>query len=107
MNQFRLESDPIEGMNVLEASAGTGKTFTIAGLYLRLVLEQQFDVNNILVLTFTEAATAELHQRIRNTLKRALRAFMRRIEGEEDEPIADEPSPIPHLVQTLDAHEAA
>jgi exodeoxyribonuclease V beta subunit len=103
MKQFNLESDPIEGMNVLEASAGTGKTFTIAGLYLRLVLEKATDVNKILVVTFTEAATAELNQRIRDTLKTALRAFTRKLSGEEQPGITDYPSPIPLLVQTLDA----
>ncbi|HLP17111.1 MAG TPA: UvrD-helicase domain-containing protein, partial [Bacteroidota bacterium] len=104
MNQFSLERDPIEGMNVLEASAGTGKTFTIAGLYLRMVLEKKLDVNQILVVTFTEAATAELHERVRETLKTALNAFTRKIEGIEETQF--HPSPIPHMLETMDAGEA-
>jgi exodeoxyribonuclease V beta subunit len=59
---------PLEGTTLVEASAGTGKTFTIAHLYLRLLLEKQMDVKSILVVTFTEAATKELIERIRTIL---------------------------------------
>ncbi len=63
---------PLEGANLIEASAGTGKTYTITTLYLRLVVELGFTVDQILVVTFTEAATAELRERIRNRLYQAL-----------------------------------
>jgi exodeoxyribonuclease V beta subunit len=56
---------PLVGVNLIEASAGTGKTWTICGMYLRLLLERQFTVQQILVVTFTNAATAELRERIR------------------------------------------
>lgn len=56
---------PLSGVNLIEASAGTGKTWTICGLYLRLLLERGFSVEEILVVTFTNAATAELRERIR------------------------------------------
>jgi exodeoxyribonuclease V beta subunit len=56
---------PLAGVNLIEASAGTGKTWTICGLYLRLLLERGFSVQEILVVTFTNAATAELRERIR------------------------------------------
>lgn len=62
---------PMRGLNLVEASAGTGKTFTIAGLYLRLVLEAQIPVENILVVTYTKAATAELRDRLRARLVHA------------------------------------
>ncbi len=105
MNEFNLGSDALEGINVLEASAGTGKTFTIAGLYLRLLLERHMDVENVLVVTFTEAATAELNQRIRDTLKTALRAFMEKAAGiAVDGPAY--PAPIPSLLASVDATEA-
>ena len=55
---------PLEGANLIEASAGTGKTWAICGLYLRLVLERGLEVPQILVVTFTNAATAELRERI-------------------------------------------
>ena len=59
---------PLDGINLIEASAGTGKTWTICGLYLRLLLERERTVQEILVLTFTNAATAELRERIRARL---------------------------------------
>lgn len=63
-----ISSIRLEGRNLIEASAGTGKTFAISNLYLRLVAEKGFDVNSILVVTFTEAATKELKERIRKVL---------------------------------------
>ena len=65
----------LPGVTLIEASAGTGKTFTIAGLFLRLILERQFSVSEILVVTYTEAATEELRGRIRQTLADARIAF--------------------------------
>ncbi len=67
---------PLHGERLIEASAGTGKTFTIGLLYLRLLLglggESAFNrplsVEEILVVTFTEAATAELRGRIRENI---------------------------------------
>jgi len=75
METLRIEGIELSGMNLVEASAGTGKTYTIAGLYLRLVVEQGLDPSAILVVTFTEAATAELRERIRSRLLEAQRAF--------------------------------
>lgn len=75
MNQFDLLHTQLAGRNLIEASAGTGKTFTIAGIYLRLVLERQLAVGEILVVTFTEAATKELRERIRERLREAADAF--------------------------------
>src|SRR5580704_2843516 len=62
-------------ITLIEASAGTGKTYTISGLVLRLVLEKQLAIEEILVTTYTELATAELRDRIRNLLFQALTAF--------------------------------
>ena len=60
---------PLTGLSVIEASAGTGKTWTIAGLYLRLVVERGLAVTSILTVSFTKAATAELRERIRQRLQ--------------------------------------
>ncbi|MDD2855080.1 MAG: exodeoxyribonuclease V subunit beta [Desulfuromonadaceae bacterium] len=58
--------------NLIEASAGTGKTYAIASLYVRLVVENEhYKPENILVVTFTEAATMELRDRIRMRLREA------------------------------------
>ncbi|MDD4101348.1 MAG: UvrD-helicase domain-containing protein [Kiritimatiellae bacterium] len=57
---------------LIEANAGTGKTFNIQHLYLRLLLEQGLEPSQILVVTFTEAATAELRDRIRQNISAAL-----------------------------------
>ena len=66
---------PLEGANLIEASAGTGKTYTITGLFLRLLLEKNLAVHQILVVTFTEAATEELKDRIRSKIREAIDAF--------------------------------
>ena len=71
---------PLCGRQVIEASAGTGKTWTLAALYVRLVLGHGRDAApllppQILVMTFTDAATAELRERIRARLKEAAHAF--------------------------------
>ncbi len=62
---------PLDGRNLVEASAGTGKTYTIAALFTRLVAEAGLGVDEILVVTFTEAATAELRARVRARLHEA------------------------------------
>lgn len=75
---------PLFGSRLIEASAGTGKTYTIAALYVRLVLGHGPDdtafsrallPSEILVVTFTEAATQELRDRIRRRLVESARAF--------------------------------
>lgn len=71
MPAFSVLDAPLNGANLVEASAGTGKTFAITTLYLRLLLERAHEVEQILVVTFTEAATAELQLRIRRRLKEA------------------------------------
>ncbi|WP_432720788.1 exodeoxyribonuclease V subunit beta [Jeongeupia wiesaeckerbachi] len=75
---------PLHGSRLIEASAGTGKTFTIAALYVRLVLGHGGDAGftralnppEILVVTFTDAATKELRDRIRARLAEAATAFL-------------------------------
>ncbi|MCX6180235.1 MAG: exodeoxyribonuclease V subunit beta [Chlorobiales bacterium] len=62
----------LSGMNLIEASAGTGKTYAIASLYLRLLVEKELRPEQILVVTYTEAATKELHLKIRNRIREAL-----------------------------------
>jgi len=62
-----------KGITLVEASAGTGKTYNITTLVLRLVAERGIAIDKILVVTFTNAATAELKVRIRRRLAEAVR----------------------------------
>ncbi len=74
----------LQGQILIEASAGTGKTYTIALLFLRLLLEKGLSVDEILVVTFTRAATEELRDRIRQRIREALDV----LEGQEtDDPL--------------------
>ena len=73
---FQLPTTPLlPGTTLIEASAGTGKTFTLAGLFLRLLLEEGVSHRQLLIVTYTEAATAELRGRIRARLAEAQAAF--------------------------------
>ncbi len=88
------ELDPLgiglDGTQLIEASAGTGKTYTITTLFLRLLLERRLPVDRILVVTFTNAATAELRERVRRRIREAAEAFEAHARGEavEDEVLA-------------------
>ena len=107
LNPLRL---PLTGERLIEASAGTGKTFTIAALYLRLLLglgeENAFprplSVEELLVVTFTEAATEELRGRIRANIHELRIACVR---GQSDNPLysslLDEIADKPHAAKTL------
>ncbi|MBS3954385.1 MAG: exodeoxyribonuclease V subunit beta [Methylomicrobium sp.] len=84
---------PLQGTRLIEASAGTGKTYTIAALYVRLILGATEDASgpvrdllppDILVVTFTDAATKELRERIRARLTQAA-AFFRQQSTDCDE----------------------
>jgi exodeoxyribonuclease V beta subunit len=63
------------GVNLVEASAGTGKTYAIAMLVLRAVVELEISIDRILIVTFTKAATDELRSRIRTRLVEARNMF--------------------------------
>lgn len=65
---LRWRELPLDGRVLIEASAGTGKTWTIGVVYLRLLLERGLGVERILVTTFTEAAAQELRERLRRRL---------------------------------------
>ena len=85
---------PLHGSRLIEASAGTGKTYTIAALYVRLVLghgkadsySRALTPPEILVVTFTDAATKELRDRIRSRLAEAARYFF----ADSTQPAADD-----------------
>ncbi len=104
-------SFPLHGERLIEASAGTGKTYTIASLFLRLLLghgkvdnkhPSPLTVDQILVVTFTEAATAELRDRIRRRIFEARLTFIRE---EADDPfgqaLLDETPDWTQAIRTL------
>ncbi len=62
----------LSGKHLIEASAGTGKTYNITRIYLRLLLERELTVEQILLMTFTKDATQELRGRIDSTIRDAL-----------------------------------
>jgi exodeoxyribonuclease V beta subunit len=95
MTQLEPISFPLRGERLIEASAGTGKTYTISNLYLRLLLghvdgQEPLSTDRILVVTFTIAATEELRNRIRQRIVSARLAF------QSDEAPADD-----QFLQTL------
>ena len=91
---------PLNGLRIIEASAGTGKTWTLAALYVRLVLghgrsgaqeSAALYPPQILVMTFTDAATSELRGRVRERLAQAARFFKELVaDGKADAPAADD-----------------
>ncbi|WGE32681.1 exodeoxyribonuclease V subunit beta [Actinobacillus genomosp. 2] len=85
MNTLSPIELPLNCTALIEASAGTGKTFTMANLYLRLLLGvgcQPLTVEQILVVTFTKAATEELRDRIRKNIK-ACRMFLQEYDADQ------------------------
>ncbi len=94
VSELDVFSCPLDGISLIEASAGTGKTWNICGLYLRLLLERRLEVQGILVVTFTKAATAELRERIRQRIVDTL-AFLHGGASAAGDPF------VPRLVGTL------
>ena len=114
MKRLDLLQLPLVGNALIEASAGTGKTYTIAALYLRAVLghggghgsQRPLLPPEILVVTFTEAATGELTERIRQRLSGAARYF--RGELPDADPVLQQlaaeypPAQWPHCAMQLE-----
>lgn len=102
---------PLNGSHLIEASAGTGKTWTIAALVLRLVLGLGGPVarplmpREILILTFTRAATKELVDRIRQRLVQAQAGFEAQLAPDEIDPFLQ--SLIDHFPEGPSRQEAA
>ncbi|GAB5898420.1 exodeoxyribonuclease V subunit beta [Mycolicibacterium mageritense] len=75
---------------VLEASAGTGKTFALAGLVTRMVAEGAAKLDEMLLITFSRAASQELRERVRGQIVSALVAF--------DDPARADTDLLRHLI---------
>lgn len=89
MKSFDTWTKTLTGQCLIEASAGTGKTYTLAALYLRFLIEKQSLLpENILVLTFTNAATSELKTRLREQLIQA-KLHLSKVKSCEDSSLAN------------------
>ncbi|KGG15417.1 MULTISPECIES: UvrD-helicase domain-containing protein [unclassified Prochlorococcus] len=73
---FKPNHYPLEpGMRLLEASAGTGKTFSLSHLVLRLLTEKEYSMEEILVISFTKATASEIQAKISSRLLLALKGL--------------------------------
>ena len=101
--QFDANAYPLHpGVRLLEASAGTGKTFALAHLTLRLITEAGQSLDSLLVVTYTDAAAAELRSRIGARLQAALQGL-----DAQDQGIANPPAPDPILAAWLAGNDDA
>ena len=87
MDVFDLTGPLPQGTALLEASAGTGKTYAIGALVTRYVAEGVVPLDQMLVVTFGRAATQELRDRVRSALLRAERAFAAVVAGRDPGPV--------------------
>ena len=72
---FNQIESPLRGINLIEASAGTGKTYAISCLVVRMIAETNIPVDKILIVTFTNAATEELKMKVREKLRQTASVF--------------------------------
>ncbi|OIJ28545.1 UvrD-helicase domain-containing protein [Nocardioides luteus] len=87
MDGFELTGPLPTGTTLIEASAGTGKTFTIGALVTRYVIEGVATLDEILAITFGRAASQELRDRVRSHLVEAERAFAEAVRGQRPTPL--------------------
>jgi len=87
IESFDLAGPLPAGTTLLEASAGTGKTFTVAALVARYVAEEGVPLDQLLVITFGRAASQELRERVRDQLVQAERALADPSSADRDHPV--------------------
>jgi len=80
----------LSGINLVEASAGTGKTYNITSLYIRSLIEHDITVGNILVVTYTEAATKELRDRLLDRIRHSISVLKKGRSDKEDDQFLDD-----------------
>ena len=97
MEPFDLTGPLPAGTTLLEASAGTGKTFTVAALVARYVAEAGVPLDQLLVITFGRAASQELRERVREQLVLAERALADPTAADRDQAV------VAHLLDAEDA----
>ena len=85
-SEFDVVNAQLKGRKLIEASAGTGKTYSLIHIVARLIVEENIPIERLLLVTFTKAATAELKMRVRELLVKAYEAYT---ESKEDDPRYD------------------
>ena len=85
--EFRVLEENLEYSKLIEASAGTGKTYSVAILVLRMILEKKIPIEKILIVTFTKAAVAELETRIRKFIRQGYKHISDKIALEANDKI--------------------
>jgi exodeoxyribonuclease V beta subunit len=113
--EFNLIQDmPITpGFRVIEAGAGSGKTYSLVFLVLRLVVERDIDIRRILMVTFTEAAALELRQRMRGRLESVCSGVIKRYQASTGEfsdaklraKFTDEAEQLMHIIGIPDSRD--
>lgn len=83
MKQLYPFEQDYAGKNLVEASAGTGKTYNIVWLYLRFLLKEELNVSEILVVTYTKAATKELKERLINRIQDSIKVLKHGYSGSD------------------------
>ena len=101
MKQLSVFDVPFKGFSLVEASAGTGKTYNITSLYIRAIVEEDLQPSSILVLTYTEAATAELKSRIRIRIKECVDCLISTEVPKDDFLVAFKKSANPSYLKKL------
>ena len=82
---YNISLDELQGKNLIEASAGTGKTYCIENIVIRYLLEKrELNIKDILVVTFTNAATKELKSKINKRIQDAF-IYLNALEKREDD----------------------
>ena len=84
MKPFDLHACPLAGTHLIASGAGTGKTYAISHLFIRLLIEKELPLKSILVVTYTEAATEELRHRIRTLIAGAIDSLGDKLREESD-----------------------
>ncbi|MEL7834540.1 exodeoxyribonuclease V subunit beta [Fodinibius sp. Rm-B-1B1-1] len=86
MKELKPFDIAFSGINLVEASAGTGKTYNITSLYIRALIERDVSVSNILVVTYTEAATKELKDRLLSRIRESIAVLKKgEVDNENDQ----------------------
>ncbi len=96
------------GVNLVEASAGTGKTYNITSLYIRALIEQDISVGKILVVTYTDAATKELKDRLLKRIRDSIEVLKSgKVDKESDEFLEKLLDGVHHPIKAVEKLEKA